>query len=593
MPAIRSPICTVEGHVDHGKTSILDRIRGTSVVTGEAGKITQAIGASIIPISTIQKTCGHLLQTLKMQFTIPGLLFIDTPGHAAFTALRKRGGNLADIAVVVIDINEGIMPQTKEAIEILKSYKTPFIVAANKIDLIPGFQHKEGKPILQAIQEQDPKVITQIETKLYELVGKIHEMGFESERFDRVQDYTKQIALVPTSAATGDGIPELLMVITGLAQKYLEEYLKCDTEGQAKGIILEVKEEKGLGTTIDVILYDGNLKRNDTIVIGSLTQPIITKIRAMLEPSPLAEMREQKTKFKPVQQATAATGVKIAAPGLENTTAGMPLLSSTQETLEQAKSEVQKEVEEVLIETDKSGIIVKADTLGSLEAVDKLLKEKGITIRKATIGNITKKDISEAESIYEENPFKSVILGFNVNISPDALEIAKTTNAKILTNTVIYKLIEDFEKWQEQEKKKQEAKKLEVLIRPCKIKMLGKGYIFRQNNPAVFGVDVLEGTLKAGTPLMKTDGTILKPVKSIQSEQETIEKAEKGKQVAVSVPGITIGRQIGEEDILLSDIPEEHFRKLKELKQYLSKPEIALLKEIAEIKRKQNPVWGI
>jgi translation initiation factor 5B len=301
MPAIRSPICTVEGHVDHGKTSILDRIRGTSVVTGEAGKITQAIGASIIPLSTIQKICGPLLKTLKMKFNIPGLLFIDTPGHAAFTALRKRGGNLADIAIVVIDINEGIMPQTQEAIEILKSYKTPFIIAANKIDLA-GLKNPDKKPVLQAIEEQEPHTKAKIETKLYELVGKLHELGFESERFDRVQNYTKQIAIVPTSAQTGDGIPELLMVITGLAQRYLEEGLKCDTKGQAKGIILEVKEEKGLGTTVDVILYDGNLKRNDTIVIGSLTEPVVTKVRALLEPVPLAEMRAKKTKFKPVKE---------------------------------------------------------------------------------------------------------------------------------------------------------------------------------------------------------------------------------------------------------------------------------------------------
>jgi len=475
MPAIRSPICTVEGHVDHGKTSILDRIRGTSVVTGEAGKITQAIGASIIPLSTIQKICGPLLQTLKMKFTIPGLLFIDTPGHAAFTALRKRGGNLADIAIVVIDINEGIMPQTEEAIEILKTYKTPFIIAANKIDLIPGFKHQEGKPVLQTISEQGPNTQTQIEIKLYELVGKIHELGFESERFDRVKDYTKQIAIVPTSAVTGDGIPELLMVITGLAQKYLEAGLKYNAAGQAKGIILEVKEEKGLGTTVDVILYDGNLKKNDTIVIGSLTKPIITKVRALLEPAPLAEIREKKTKFKPVQSVTAAIGVKIAAPELENVVAGMPLLSATSETIEQAKAEVQKEVEEVLIKTDKSGIIVKADTLGSLEAVDKLLKEKKITIRKASIGNITKKDISEAESIYEQDPFKSIVLGFNVHISPDALETAKITKAKILTNPVIYKLIEDFEKWQEQEKKRQESAQLDLLVRPCKFQFM-KGY---------------------------------------------------------------------------------------------------------------------
>ncbi|MBW2984190.1 translation initiation factor IF-2 [Candidatus Woesearchaeota archaeon] len=592
MQKIRQVIAAIEGHVDHGKTSILDRIRGTSVVTGEAGRITQAIGASIIPLSTIQKVCGPLLQTLKMQFTIPGLLFIDTPGHAAFTALRKRGGNLADIAIVVIDMNEGIMPQTEEAIQILKTYKTPFIIAANKIDLIPGFKHKEGKPIIQTISEQDTKTNGQIETKLYELVGKLHELGFESERFDRVQDYTKQIAIVPTSAETGDGIPELLMVMTGLAQKYLESGLKCDLEGQAKGIILEVKEEKGLGTTVDVILYDGNLKRNDQIVIGSLTEPIVTKVRALLEPAPLAEMREKKTKFKPVQAVTAATGVKISAPQLEGTIAGMPLLSATPQTIDQAKQEVQKEIKEVLIQTDTSGIIVKADTLGSLEAVDKLLKEKGVSIRKATIGNITRKDIAESGSIYEQDPFKSVILGFNVHISPDALETAKTTKSKILTNAVIYKLIEDFEKWCEEEKKRQEEKQLDVLVRACKVQIM-PGYVFRQSNPAVFGVDVLEGVLKVSTPMMKADGSRLSEVKGLQQEQENIEKAERGKQVAVSMGKVTIGRQINEGDILYSDVPEEDFRKLKELKKHLSKEEIALLKEIANIKRKENPVWGI
>ncbi|MBW2979834.1 translation initiation factor IF-2 [Candidatus Woesearchaeota archaeon] len=592
MAKLRQVIIAVEGHVDHGKTSILDRIRGTSVVTGEAGKITQAIGASIIPLPTIQKICGPLLQTLNMEFTVPGLLFIDTPGHAAFTALRKRGGNLADTAIVVIDINEGIMPQTQEAIEILKTYKTPFIIAANKIDLIPGFQHKEGKPIVQAITEQEPKVQAQVETKMYELVGKIHELGFESERFDRVQDYAKQIAIVPTSADSGDGIPELLMVMTGLAQKYLESGLKCDTEGQAKGIILELKEEKGLGTTVDVILYDGNLKRNDLVVIGSLTEPVVTKVRALLEPAPLAEMREQKAKFKPVQSVTAATGVKIAAPQLENATAGMPLLSATQETVEEAKVEVQKEVQEVLIQTETSGVIVKADTLGSLEAVDKLLKEKNVQIRKATIGNISKKDISEAESIYEKDPFKAVVLGFNVHISPDALELAKKTKAKIITDAVIYKLIEDFEKWREEEKKRQEAKQLDVLVRACKVRIM-PGYVFRQSNPAVFGVDVLGGVLKVAAPMMKADGSRLSEVKGIQQEQENIEKAERGKQVALSMGKVTVGRQINEGDILYSDIPEEDFRKLKGLKKNLSKEEITLLKEIAAIKRKENAVWGI
>jgi translation initiation factor 5B len=592
MQNTRQVIIAVEGHVDHGKTSILDRVRGTTVTSGEAGKITQAIGASIIPLPTVQKICGPLLKAMNMKFTIPGLLFIDTPGHAAFTALRKRGGNLADIAIIVIDVNEGIMPQTKEAIEILKSYKTPFIIAANKIDLIHGFKTQEGKPVIQLLSEQEPKVNADVETKMYELVGKLQELGLESDRFDRVQDYTKQIAIVPTSAETGDGIPELLMVVTGLAQKYLESCLECNVEGQAKGIVLEVKEEKGLGKTLDVILYDGNLKRNDQIVIGSLTEPIVTKVRALLEPAPLAEMREQKTKFKPVQTVKAATGVKIAAPQLEGVVAGMPIVSATPDILEKAKEEVQKEVEEVLIETDTSGIIVKADTLGSLEALDKLLKEKGITIRKATIGNISKKDIAEAESIYDQDPFKSVVLGFNAVVSPDAEELAKTTKSKIITNAVIYKLIEDFEKWQEEEKKRQEEKQLDLLVRACKVQVMA-GYVFRQSNPAVFGVDVLEGILKVSAPMMKADGSRLSEVKGLQQDQDNIEKAEHGKQVALSMDKVTIGRQINEGDILYSDIPEDDFRKLKALKKHLKKEEIVLLKEIAIIKRKENPVWGI
>lgn len=592
MP-LRSPICTIEGHVDHGKTSILDKIRGTSVVRGEAGKITQAIGASIIPLDTIKKICGPLLQSLKMEFTVPGLLFIDTPGHAAFTSLRKRGGNLADIAIVVIDINEGIMPQTQEAIDILKSYKTPFIIALNKIDLVSGYKDIKG-PVLQAISSQDEHVKQDIEKKLYELVGSLFEMKFEAERFDRVQDYTKQIAIVPTSAETGAGIPELLMVLTGLAQRYLESCLECDKCAPAKGIILEVKEEKGLGKTLDVIIYDGCLKTNDTIIIGSLNQPIVTKVKALFQPAPLAEMRDKKAKFSSVKEVTAATGIKISAKEIEDAIAGMPIRSVLSDSnIDKVKQEIQKEVEEVLIETDAEGIIVKADALGSLEALNHLLKEKQIPVRKASIGQISKKDLSDAESMHEKDPLQSVILGFNIKLSPDAEPFVKKDKVKVITSDVIYRLIEDLEKWQEEEKKRQEAKALDLLTRPCKLKMLGKGYIFRQNNPAVFGVEVMAGILKSGTPLMKQDGSLLKPVKSIQLEQETVEKAEKGKQVAVSIDGITVGRQVGEEEILISDIPEEDFKKMKELKQHLSQEEKDILKEIAEIKRKHNPVWGI
>jgi len=576
------------GHIDHGKTSLQDFIRQTSTLQGEAGKITQHIGSSNIPLDSIKKICGKLLDTLKLKLTIPGLLFIDTPGHAAFTNLRKRGGNLADIAILVIDINEGVMPQTLECIDILKQYKTPFIIALNKIDLLQGWQSKNTF-LIQNIASQSESVQKLLDTKLYELVGKLSELGFNAERFDRLEDYAKQIAIVPTSAETGEGIPELLMVLTGLAQKFLEQKLNIDVEGKAKGIVLEVKEEKGIGTTLDVIIYDGTLKQNDIIVIGTLTDPISTKIRSLLEPLPLKDMKDKKTKFQNVKQVSAATGVKISAPDVDEVVAGMPLRSCNANEAEKVKEELKKEIEEVIIETDKQGIVIKADSLGSLEALLKLLKEKNIEVKKASIGHISKKDISDAQTNFEKDPLQCAILGFNICIN---LDVQVPNNIKVICDNIIYKLIEDFEKWQEQEKKRMEGGEIDLLVRPCKMQIM-KGYIFRQNNPAVVGVDILSGNLKVNTPLMKKDGNTITEVKSIQHEQKNIEKAEKGKQVAVSLPKVTVGRQINEGDTLYSAVPEEDFRKLKELKKYLSQEEKEILKEIASIMREKNPVWGI
>src|SRR3989338_4471984 len=280
---LRQPIIVAMGNVDAGKTQLLDTIRGTAIVDSEPGKITQSIGCSQIPIDVVKKISGTLLQKAKIEIRIPGFLIIDSPGHAAFTNLRKRGGNLADIAILVVEINEGIKLQTIECIEILKTYKTPFILAANKIDLISGWKSSQGS-LIENINKQQENVKNLLDKKIYELVGKLSEFGFDSERFDRVEDYTKQIAIVPTSAKTGEGIAELLMVLAGLAQKYLEKCLKCDVAGNAKGTILEVKEEKGLGITLDTIIYDGSLKVNDYLVIGGIDGPIVVKIRALLEP---------------------------------------------------------------------------------------------------------------------------------------------------------------------------------------------------------------------------------------------------------------------------------------------------------------------
>ncbi len=592
MTALRKVLLTLVGHVDHGKTSLLDRIRQSTVAAGEAGAITQSIGASVIPIDVVKKICGQLLQKLNAEITLPGLLAIDTPGHAAFTHLRKRGGALADIAILVVDINEGFKPQTVEAVEILKANKVPFVVAANKIDLLPGWKANKEIQLVQSIRQQAERVQEAFDAKLYALVEQLHNLGFQSERFDRVEDVTKQIVIVPISAMTGEGVPELLMMLVGLAQRFFEKKLTVELEKPAKGTILEVKEEKGLGTTIDAIIYDGSLRVNDVLVIGGTGGPFATKVRALLEPAPLQEMRVKKTQFRQVNEIFAATGVKIVAPDLDKAAAGMPVRGCSASEIEQIKLEIIQEVSEVLIETDNEGVIIKADSLGSLEALITLLRGENIPIASASLGNVAKKDLVNVEAMKQRNPFTGVLLGFNVVLAPEAKEYLKNKEVPTILRDVIYHIIESYAIFKEDMKKALEKLAMQNLIRPSKVLLL-RGYVFRQNNPAVVGVEVLVGRVRAGDPLMSKEGKKLAEVKSIQVEQESVTELEKGKQAAIAMDGVSVGRQINEGDILYTDLTEDEFMKLREYRMHLKKDEIEALKEIAEMKRKENPVWGI
>ncbi|AJF63026.1 MAG: putative translation initiation factor IF-2 [archaeon GW2011_AR20] len=570
MLKTRSLNCVFVGHVDHGKTSLLDRIRGTNIAKNEPGLITQSISAYNIELKTIEKLCGHLLKDKKIK--IPGILAIDSPGHAAFTNLRKRGGSLSDIAVLVVDINEGFKPQTLEALEILKQFKTPFIVAANKIDLINGYQSRD-KILIQNINEQNINVKKVLDGKVYRLVEKFYELGFESERFDRVTDFSKQIAIVPLSAKTGDGIPELLMMLVGLAQKFLEKELQIEVDKPGKGTILEIKDEKGFGKTLDVILYDGKIKEGDKIITTNINEIIETKIRGLF--------KLEGKKFIKAREVNAASAIKIFAPGLDEAIAGMPLRVAN-EDIEKLKKEIKQEIEEVLIETDKAGIIVKAESLGSLEALIFLLREKNIRIKRAGIGEIGKKDILDAKS--DKDEVNHVILGFNV-------DEVKDNEVKVISGNIIYKILEDFESWLLNKSKDIELKKLGKIIRPFKFKFM-PGYIFRQSNPAVFGADILLGVLKTNVALIRNDGILFPEVRQIQHEGKSLNEAEHGKQVAVSIQGVVVGRQINEGEVFYSDMSEDNFRKLKEMKKLLNNDEIQALKEIAEIKRKHNTLWG-
>jgi len=589
---IRSPIVSVLGHVDHGKTTLLDFIRGSVIAQKEAGGITQHIGATEIPIEVVEDIGGEFLNKLKIKQTLPGLFFVDTPGHEAFTTLRKRGGALADLAILIVDINEGFKPQTYEALNILKMYKTPFIVAANKIDKIYGWQSHSGSPFLETFLKQPQNVQEKLDTGVYELVGILHEEGFESERFDRISDFAKQISIVPISAKTGEGVPELLAMLMGLAQQYLKEQLKIEEDAPAKGTILEVKEEVGLGVTIDAVIYDGILKKNDSIAIMTMDDVINTGIRSLLKPRPLEEIRESKKKFQKVDEVVAAAGIKIVAPNIENAVAGSPLRVA-RDNFDDVREEILREIEDIKIDTDELGIVVKADTLGSLEALVNLLRDMEIPIRAANIGDVSRRDVVDAAIVKKENPLFGVIVAFNVKILPSASEEIKASDIKLFSADVIYKLTEDYQDWIEAAEEKKKKAYLAAIIKPAKIRIIPK-LIFRNSKPAIAGIEVLSGTIKQDYSLIRRDGSRVGKVEGMQDKGENLKSASRGKKVAMSIKDGIFGKNFEEGDVLYVDIPENHYKILEsELKNKLTEDEYETLNEIMEIKRKENPNWGI
>ena len=579
----RQPIVSVLGHVDHGKTSLLDFIRGTTVVSRESGAITQHIGATEVPIDVIYNVCGDLLTSKK--FTLPGLLFIDTPGHHAFTTLRSRGGSLADLAVLIVDVNEGFRPQTHESVNILKQYKTPFIIAANKIDKISGWQKGNGIAKTR-IDSQRVPTKTLFEEKLYDLIGIIYDKGFESDIYYNVKDFKKALPIIPISAKTGEGIPELLMVLVGLAQRFLEEQLTTES-GAGKGTVLEVKEDVGLGTTVDAIIYSGTIRKEDTLIFGTQDDPLITKIKALLKPKPLDEIRDPRERFDNINEVHAACGIKISATNLDNVVPGAPLRVA-HDDIDELIREI-KEQSKVNIELDKDGIFIKADTIGSLEALVKESRDKGIHIRKAEIGNVSKRDIVEASAYI--NPLEKVIFSFNVKVLPEAKEELAGTNVTLFDEDVIYTIMENYDVWVEKKKAELERERRQDYIHPGMIKFLPE-YVFRVSHPAVIGVRILAGRIKDGMRLMREDGKVIGTIRGIQSENKSIEEAIQGQEVAISIEGVTVGRQIKGDDILYTSIPESDAKKLKEM-DVLNIDEKDILNRIIEIKRKGDKFWGM
>ena len=584
----RQPIVVVLGHIDSGKTSLLDKIRGTAVQSREAGGITQHIGASFFPIETLEQLCGNLLQKVGGKIDIPGILVIDTPGHAVFTNLRNRGGSASDISILVIDAMKGLEVQTRESLDILRKRKVPFLIALNKLDTVPGW--RSSSSLTSSLKQLDETTQNNLDGRIYNVVGELSRYGIQSEAFYRLQNPQKQVAIVPVSAKTGEGIPELISLLIGLTQSYLKQ--KLTVSNDTRGIVLEVTEEPGLGDTANIILTDGVLNKHDEIAVAKKDGVVTTKIKAIFMPKPLDEMRDPRDKFTPVDQVVAASGVKISTSDLDGVLGGSPIIGITDSNIDSVKNEIESEIKSIFVETDSVGIIVKADTLGSLEAVVDTLKENDISISTADTGMVSRKDVVKAQVITETDKYLGSILAFGVKVLDDAKDEANKNGIRIFSQPVLYDLVDEYRDWVTSDKENMQRTELDLIMMPCKFQLI-KGMVFRRNGPAVCGVEILVGSLKQKSIIINSTGKEVGVIKQIEDNGENIKQAAKGSEVAVSMNEPVIGRTIREGEILYSLPNDIGVRLLKErYHDSLSDDESNILDEIITLRRKVVPLYG-
>jgi translation initiation factor 5B len=589
---LRQPVVVILGHVDSGKTSLADALRGTGVQAREVGGITQEIGASFFPLETLKQICGPLLDRAGGELQIPGLLMIDTPGHAVFSNLRIRGGSAADIAILVVDVLKGLENQTLESIDILKQRRVPFLVALNKIDMINGWR-KGSKGQLQAVmKEQPPEWNDELEERLYNVVGGLSRLGFQADAYYRVKDFRQQVSIVPVSARANVGMPEMLAMLIGLAQQFLKGKLHSgDLARGGRGIILEMQEEVGIGETANIILTEGTLSVGDSIGLVRRDGAFKSKVKALFMPKPLDEMRDPRDRFTPVESVFAAAGVKLVSPDLAGVVPGTSVASfKTDRQFQDLKLEMEKELSNIVVKTDNMGVIVKAGSIGGLEALLRMLEERGIPVRQADIGDISKNDIVDAQVVGDHDPYLGAILGFDSKVLPEAKEHVGAN--PIFVSAIIYEVIDNYVNWAAAKRDSDEKAALSSLTRPCKLKVI-PGAFFRNRDPAVFGVEVIAGKLRPKVRLMSVEGVELGSVEQVQDQGKALNEAGPGDKVAISVDGPTLGRQIKENDVIYT-MPRSHEAKAlrTKLSASLTAEEHSVLDEIIRIKSVSDPLYG-
>ncbi len=597
---LRNPICCIMGHVDTGKTKLLDNIRRTNVQDGEAGGITQQIGASFFPAETLRERMGSLVESKKIVVKVPGVMIIDTPGHESFSNLRSRGSSLCDIAILVIDIMHGLEPQTIESLHMLRGKKTPFVIALNKVDRLYGWQSVKDRPFVDAIGVQPETVQREFEDRAAGVLLALAEQGLNAQLYYRNKDFREYVSLCPTSAHTGEGVPDILMLLVQLSQKLMVDRIMWTPFVQCT--VLEVKVVEGLGATADVILANGTLHRGDRLVMCGFGGPVVTRVRELLTPRPLREIRI-KTDYLHHQEIDGAAGIKICANHLESVVAGSACLvplADVPHDIEVCKEDVMVDLNKLAKAASEVngglGVYAMASTLGSLEALLEFLKTSKIPVSSVNIGPIHKKDIIKASIMHEHKSEYATILAFDVPLSAEAAHYAKELNVKVFTAAIIYHLFDQFTQYMAEVRKAQQAAAMTTAVFPCICEVSSPEHVYCRGgggDPIIVGLLVKEGTLKRGTPLcverrgQKDPTTGLQAyldigrISSIEKDRKPVDEAKAGQAVACKIDAVTsilFGRQFDHTYPLYSRVSRKSIDAIKDFfKEDLSKEDWQLL----------------
>ncbi|XP_057676983.1 eukaryotic translation initiation factor 5B isoform X3 [Corythoichthys intestinalis] len=567
---LRAPVVCVLGHVDTGKTKILDKLRRTNVQDGEAGGITQQIGATNVPKETIEEQTKMVKNFDREGMKIPGMLIIDTPGHESFSNLRNRGSSLCDIAILVVDIMHGLEPQTIESINLLKEKKCPFIVALNKIDRLYDWKRSPETDVLATLKKQKKNTKDEFDERAKAIIVEFAQQSLNASLFYENKDPRTFVSLVPTSAHSGDGIGNLIALLVELTQTMLARRVAhCD---ELRAQVMEVKALPGMGTTIDVILINGRLREGETIIVPGVDGPIITQIRGLLLPPPLKELRV-KNQYEKHKEVSTSQGVKILGKDLEKTLAGLPLLvAHKDDEIPVLRDELIHELKQTLssFKLEEKGVYVQASTLGSLEALLEFLRTSKVPYAGINIGPVHKKDVMKASAMLEHDPQYAVILAFDVKVERDSQEMADSFGVRIFSAEIIYHLFDAFTKYRDDYKKSKQEEFKHVAVFPVKIRVLPQ-FIFNSRDPIVMGVSVEAGILRQGTPLcVPSKGFVdIGIVTSIEINHKTVDIAKKGQEICIKIepiPGESpkmYGRHFEATDIIVSKITRASIDALK------------------------------